>query len=42
MKMELALKVWPFIIAGIPCLLLITFVPEIITFLPRIMGMKIL
>lgn len=34
-------KVWPFLIAGIICLLLITFFPQIITFLPTIMGMKV-
>jgi C4-dicarboxylate transporter DctM subunit len=39
--MELVSKVWPFIIAGVLCLILITFVPEIIIFLPRIMGMRI-
>ena len=36
----LVAKVWPFIIAGILCLLLITYVPQIITILPVMMGMK--
>ncbi|MCL1940981.1 MAG: TRAP transporter large permease [Synergistaceae bacterium] len=39
--MELVSKVWPFIIAGVLCLILITFFPEIIIFLPKIMGMRI-
>lgn len=34
-------KVWPFIIAGTICLLLITFLPWLITFLPVLMGMKL-
>jgi len=34
-------KIWPFVIAGIMCLLLITFVPWIITFLPVLLGMKV-
>ena len=33
-------KVWPFIIAGVLCLLLITYIPQIITILPTLMGMK--
>ncbi|MDR3331558.1 MAG: TRAP transporter large permease [Synergistaceae bacterium] len=37
----LVAKVWPFIIAGVICLLLITFFPIIITILPTIMGMKL-
>jgi C4-dicarboxylate transporter DctM subunit len=36
----IVLKVWPFIIAGVLCLLLLTFVPQIVTILPTIMGMK--
>lgn len=36
----LVAKVWPFIIAGVLCLLLITYVPQIITILPAMMGMK--
>ena len=36
----IVLKVWPFIIAGVLCLLLLTFVPQIVTILPAIMGMK--
>ncbi|SBW06093.1 Sialic acid trap transporter permease protein siat [uncultured delta proteobacterium] len=38
---DLVAKVWPFIIAGLLCLLLITYVPIIITFLPALLGMKI-
>ncbi len=37
---NLVAKVWPFIIAGIICLLLITYIPQIITILPTLMGMK--
>lgn len=37
---DLVAKVWPFIIAGIICLLLITYIPQIITILPTLMGMK--
>ena len=36
----LVAKVWPFIIAGVLCLLLITYIPQIITILPTLMGMK--
>ena len=36
----LVAKVWPFIIAGALCLLLITFLPWLITFLPAAMGMR--
>jgi C4-dicarboxylate transporter DctM subunit len=36
----IVLKVWPFIVAGVLCLLLLTFVPQIVTILPAIMGMK--
>ncbi|MBR1672454.1 MAG: TRAP transporter large permease [Fretibacterium sp.] len=38
---DLVSRVWPFLIAGIVCLLLITFVPWLITFLPAAMGMKL-
>ena len=34
-------KVWPFIIAGLLCLLLITYLPVLVTFLPAFMGMKV-
>ncbi len=37
---SLVAKVWPFIIAGVLCLLLITYIPQIITALPAAMGMK--
>ncbi|MDR1885348.1 MAG: TRAP transporter large permease [Synergistaceae bacterium] len=37
----LVAKVWPFIIAGVICLLAITYFPRIILFLPSVMGMKI-
>ena len=36
----LVAKVWPFIIAGVLCLLLITYIPQIITILATLMGMK--
>ena len=36
----LVAKVWPFLVAGVLCLLLITFLPWLITFLPAAMGMK--
>ena len=36
----LVAKVWPFIIAGALCLLLITFLPWLITFLPAATGMR--
>ncbi len=36
----LVAKVWPFLIAGLLCLLLITFFPQIILFLPSLMGMR--
>ena len=38
---DLVAKVWPFIISGGLCLLLITYVPVLITFLPALMGMKL-
>lgn len=38
---DIVSKIWPFIIAGILCLLLITFIPQLITFLPTMLGMKI-
>ena len=38
---DLVSRVWPFLIAGVLCLLLITFFPWIITFLPQAMGMKL-
>lgn len=38
---SLVSKVWPFLIAGILCLLLLTYFPQIITFLPAVMGMKL-
>ncbi|MCR5346835.1 MAG: TRAP transporter large permease [Fretibacterium sp.] len=38
---DLVSRVWPFLIAGIACLLLITFFPWLITFLPAAMGMKL-
>jgi C4-dicarboxylate transporter DctM subunit len=34
-------KVWPFIIAGVICLLIITYLPVIITCLPVFMGMRV-
>ncbi|MBR1671884.1 MAG: TRAP transporter large permease [Fretibacterium sp.] len=37
---DLVSRVWPFLIAGIICLLLITYVPWLITFLPAAVGMK--
>ncbi|MDO4785587.1 MAG: TRAP transporter large permease [Fretibacterium sp.] len=37
---DLVAKVWPFLIAGVLCLLLITFLPWLITFLPAAMGMR--
>lgn len=37
---DLVAKVWPFIAAGIICLLLITYIPQIIMILPTLMGMK--
>jgi len=37
---DLVAKVWPFLIAGIICLLLITYLPITITWLPKIMGMN--
>lgn len=36
----LVAKVWPFIVAGVLCLLLITFLPWLVTFLPAAMGMR--
>ena len=38
---DLVSRVWPFLIAGIICLLLITYFPWLITFLPAAMGMKL-
>ena len=38
---SLVAKVWPFLIAGFVCLLLITYMPWLITFLPALMGMKL-
>ncbi len=38
---NLVAKVWPFLFAGIVCLLLITYFPQIITFLPEYLGMKV-
>ena len=38
---DLVSRVWPFIIAGTICLLVMTYLPGIITFLPRLLGMKI-
>ena len=37
---DLVSKIWPFIIAGLLCLLLITYVPSLITWLPTFLGMK--
>ena len=37
---DLVLKLWPFLIAGILALLLMVFVPQIITFLPDMLGMS--
>ncbi len=37
---SLVAKVWPFLIAGFICLLLITYCPQLITFLPSLLGMK--
>lgn len=38
---NLVAKVWPFLIAGIICLLLITYIPQLITFFPTLLGMKV-
>ena len=38
---DLCSKIGPFILAGVLCLLLLTYVPQIITFLPQLMGMNI-
>ena len=38
---DLVAKVWPFLIAGLLCLLLITYAPFIITFLPELLGMRV-
>ena len=37
---DLVAKVWPFIFAGLACLLLITYIPQIIMFLPNLLGMN--
>jgi C4-dicarboxylate transporter DctM subunit len=37
---DLVSKVWPFLIAGIVCLLLMTFFPQIITCLPSLLGLS--
>lgn len=37
---DLVAKVWPFIIAGVVCLLLMTFFPQIITCLPSLLGLS--
>jgi len=37
---DLVSKVWPFVIAGIVCLLLMTFFPQIITCLPSLLGLS--
>ena len=39
---DLVAKVWPFLIAGIICLLLITYMPQLITFFPTLLGMKVI
>jgi len=38
---SLVAKVWPFLIAGFICLLLITYVPQIITYLPTLLDMRL-
>lgn len=38
---DLCSKIGPFIIAGVICLLVMTYFPQIITFLPSLMGMNI-
>lgn len=38
---DLVAKVWPFLIAGFICLLLITYLPQIITFFPALLGMRV-
>ncbi|MCI8515024.1 MAG: TRAP transporter large permease [Lachnospiraceae bacterium] len=38
---DLCSKIGPFIIAGVVCLLIMTYFPQIITFLPSLMGMNI-
>lgn len=37
---DLVMKVWPFIIAGTLCLLLMVFFPQIITYLPDLLGLN--
>ena len=37
---DLVSKIWPFIVAGLLCLLLITYGPSLITWLPTFLGMK--
>ena len=37
---DLVSKVWPFLIAGIVCLLIMTFFPQIITCLPSLLGLS--
>lgn len=36
---QLVSRVWPFVIAGVIALLIMTYIPQIITFLPKVMGM---
>ena len=36
---QLVSRVWPFVIAGVIALLIMTYIPQIITFLPKAMGM---
>ncbi|MDR1740477.1 MAG: TRAP transporter large permease [Synergistaceae bacterium] len=38
---EIVFQVWPFIVAGVMCLLLITFCPWLITFVPSALGMRV-